>query len=489
MKKLFFVFIALGNFLATTDVLASQNRSLLAESIRLEKRFLEPDFNPSTCSSVINEELQNLESTNFSDWNRVEIYQKTQPVLEALFKVRQAIHSRLEEMPKDCIVSFKKLLRTVRLTADMVGVIGFNDLQLHGESLDFKRQPIPIYEKEAYHPYHLNSQLDPNKKFEFKNGDIMITKGVSFVSSTISGITDQPSVFSHTVFVHVDDKTKKVRTIESYVGKGVLFYDIDEALKNENARILVLRAKDSKLAAKAANYMAKRVEKSLAAGHVIPYDYKLDFNDNSKMSCAEVALDAFKTASDGKVILPYVPSTVSFSDDDFLTKIGIRKGNIFTPSDLEVDPRFDVVLDWTDYRLMRDSWIKDAVLSESLRWMDQLGYRIHDSLTAIGAEAVWAFRPVPGVWNLLSMAAGLPSDFAKDVPSKTVGTMGQLNDLGKTLLPILRNEDFNQIIKTHYWLSATELRQTLDKARQIDGALYYGDQKCEAKIHKIIRPD
>ena len=198
----------------------------------------------------------------------------------------------------------------------------------------------------------------------------MITKGVSFVSSTISEIGHPRSLFSHIVFVHVDSSTKEVTTIESYVGRGVSIFPIEEALKNENARILVLRSKDSELASKAADYMFNKVIGLKKENKFIPYDYQLDFSDNSKLSCEEVAYDSFKEVSNGKVLLPEVMSKITMNDESFLKRIGIKKGIMMVPTDMETDSRFDIVLDWTDYRLSRDSWRKDVVLGELFRWID-----------------------------------------------------------------------------------------------------------------------
>ena len=296
----------------------------------------------------------------------------------------------------------------------------------------------------------------------------MITKGVSFVSSTISEVASPQSLFSHIVFVHVDKTTKEIVTIESYVGKGVGIYPIDEALKNENARILVLRAKNTELASLAADYMYDRVMKLKAEHKFIPYDYDLDFSDNSKLSCEEVAYDSFKTASNGTIILPENMSEITLNDPNFLKRLGLKRGKMMVPADMETDSRFDIVLDWTDYRLMRDSWRKDAVLGEMFRWVQDYKYIIHENLTSEAARIIWSTRNIPGLWQMMSKLAGLPQDFTKDVPSLTIATMASLKTIGHILFPEVAKSDALYFAQNKTWMSTSMLRKSLDDFRKTE---------------------
>ncbi len=389
-----------------------------------------------------------------------------QKILDQSFEARMALHSLLEILPMSCKLKLKELNLLMRASEDYVGVHFYPDQQISSESIKFPEQPAPVYEAAAYHPFHVGAGIDPSEKFEFKNGDIMITKGVSFVSSTISEIAHPRSLFSHIVFVHVDKETKEVTTIESYVGKGVGIYNIDEALKNENARILVLRSKDRELASRAADYMYNKVMSLKKNKKFIPYDYNLDFSDNSKLSCEEVAYDSFKQVSEGKVVLPEVMSEVTMNDESFLRRVGIKKGAMMVPTDMETDSRFEIVLDWTDYRLMRDSWRKDAVLGEMFRWIDERDYKIHENLTSVAAKAIWSTRYIPGLWGMMAKISGLPKDFTKDVPSITIATMASLKTIGGILLPEIKKADEEYFAQNGKWMSTEMLRDALEKFRE-----------------------
>jgi len=424
------------------------------------------EINSETCERELGNLISDYQLVTPQNIDLAVMKNDGQNILDQSFKARMALHTLIGVIPRVCKIKLKELNLLIRASEDFVGVHFYNDPQVSASSIKFEEQPIPVLENATYHPYHVGNGLDINSKFEFKNGDIMITKGVSFLSSTISEIAQPRSLFSHIVFVHVDQKTKEVTTLESYVGKGVGIYKIEEALKNENARIMVLRSKDSELASRAADYMFKRVMDLKAQKKIIPYDYELDFSDNTKLSCEEVAYDSFKQVSKGSVILPETMSQITMEDENFLKRVGIKKGAMMTPADMETDSRFDIVLDWTDYRLMRDSWRKDAVLGEMFRWINEHNYQIHENLTSIAAKAIWATRYIPKLWGMLAKFSGIPKDFTKDVPSLTISTMASLKTIGGIMLPIVEKADEDYYAKNGKWMSTDMLRETLEKFRE-----------------------
>ncbi len=438
---------------------------LLAQSQLIIDRVATRDFNVLSCSRDLDALISQYDKAP-GTLNLEMIKNQGQEILDQSFDARMAIHSMLDVLPVECKTKVKELYLKMRMVEDYVGTHHYSDPQVSSDTIKYQEEPTPVYEADKYHPYHVGAGIDPKAKFEFKNGDIMITKGISFVSSTISELAAPKSVFSHIVFVHVDEKTKEVTTIESYVGKGVSIFPIEEALKNENARILVLRPKDQELASKAANYMYDKVQKLKSEKRYIPYDYELDFSDNSKMSCEEVAYDAYKTASNGAMVIPEVESEILLNDPKFLKRIGVKKGPMMVPTDMETDSRFDIVLDWTDYRVMRDSWRKDALLGEMFRWIQDYEYRIYENLTSVAAKVVWSTRYVPGLWGMMAKLSGIPKDFTKDVPSITITTMASLKSIGGELLPVVKKADEEAFAKNGRWMTTEELRQTLDQYRQ-----------------------
>jgi hypothetical protein len=380
-------------------------------------------------------------------------------LLKESFEERLSLHNSLKGLSNQCKINMKEVFRTMREREDFIGAHYYVAPQISADSIDYKKVPPPIYSIKSYAPYHLSK---PTEKFAFQSGDILITKGISFTSSTISEVVSERTLFSHIVFVYVDEATKKVYTMESYIGYGVKLFSIEEALKSENARILVLRSKDQKLARAAAEYMYARIKKSEKDDKPIPYDYSLDFTDNKSLSCEEIAYDAFLNASEGKFFIPENLSKVAIKDEKFLKKIGIKAGALMMPADLEVDSRFNIILDWTDYRIVRDSIRKDAVMGEIFKWMNEHNYKIHSTFRSIGAKVVWAARYIPGLWQLLAKLSGIPADFKKDVPAAAISTLESIKSTAEPLLVFITDADEHFHRLENRWMTPTELRRTIN---------------------------
>jgi len=413
----------------------------------------------------------------------IELYsQDTTILLEQFFQARMAIHRKLESLPQRCIQDIKGLYREMRKVEDHIGVLGYKDIQLSPKEIDFNKQATPLIEGNKFRPYFKNMQ-----NVQLLPGDIMITKGVSIISSTISNMSIEPSVFSHIVYVY-QDADRALGTIESYIGKGVQLFPLDVALKNENARILVLRAKDRSLAQKAHRYIYERVKKSIEDHQTIHYDYKLDFSDNTSLSCEEIAYDAFNVASLGKFKIPFASSYVYLKDKKFLKSSGLRDGENMLPSDMEVDPRFEVVLDWTDYRLIRDNHRKDALLKAIFSWINKKNYQMNNTFTSSLGKILWSTRQISFLWPLASRLTGIPKDFEPQVPGTGIAFISNLKALESALLPKLEIADRNFFSKHGRYMLEAEMISLLENIRQEDEWMFSHKRKND--FHYFFRsPD
>jgi hypothetical protein len=453
-------------------------KDLVAEAREVLAFVTGSGFNSRSCVPYLRELYRRIDmgTTGLYDLDRL---MADFPVLaNELWKIRLALHQRLPAVDRDCAVEMKTAFRALRATEDYLGERYHKVKPLQPALLDFQKQPVPVKDRQAYPPALVAPEYD-GSDFRFKPGDIMITRGISYLSAMIARLSDNDSQFSHVVLVNAD------QTIESYFGSGVNIYDLDYALKNENARIVVLRPKDSRLGWSAAATMHHLARRAIDDGQPIPYDYKMDFNDRSALSCAEVGQYAYDLASNGKVMIPQYPSAITLNSPDFLKRIGLKRGELFSPGDLEIDPHFDLVLDWRDYRLVRDSRYKDAILSQMYVWMDKLGYRLHgDAKSWIAENLVWRSRQTP-LWPLVSVVSGVP-DFSPELPRKTFGTMALLNQIGDLLLGELIRID-SQYEKQHGWpLTNRELEILLENIRSSDLNLYRRGEKT--LFHFGFRP-
>jgi hypothetical protein len=425
-----------------------------------------PDFG-AHCVPYLKELQTNVEAIKPSEGPEADLVGHASDLIGLLWNIRVALHKGLPGYSAECVVEIRNTARLLRFIEDFLAEHAGHITGEDPDKMDFSKQDTPVL---ANDPYYLRLDNADFPGFEFKNGDLMIARGTSFMSAIISRVGDISSQFSHVIMVHVDKDTHKVETIESYVGLGVGIYDLDTALKNENVRLLLLRPKDQDLASKAADFMYAKAKAAIAAGHPIPYDYKFDFKDHAAVSCAEVAEWAFEAGSDGKVIVPFYPSTISESPS-FLKRVGMSPGETFTPGDLEVDPRFDLVMEWRDLRLTRDSRVKDSILTSMLGWIDTKGYVLHDTGTSKFAGIfIWRARKT-FAWPLIQKIFKI-EDFSKDVPQNLFQTVVLLNQIGSVFLNEMNLEDQNFEKSTGWAMTYQDLYDGLESYRQTDLGLY-----------------
>ena len=485
MSKKFLLTVGLVNFSLLMPLAAgAQNATLTQVNQSLSSL--------QSQASALNSEncMAPLKAANrtFGDWmpERAELKAlKNQgpDLLKKSFETRLSLHAQIEKLSPVCVSELRDLFRNLRASEDIIGVMFYGDRQISAESIDYTKQPVPLKDTASYRPYFFNPKFGA---FQFQKSDLMVTKGISVVSSAISSIAKQPSLFSHIAYVYQDTKTQNFGTIEGYIGKGIDFYTMKEALINENARILVLRPKDQATAERGHDYMFNRVQRAFASGKKISYDYGMDFQNNETLSCEEVAYDAFNTASRGQMQIPYSSSRINVNDKNFLKGAGLKNGPLMLPADMELDPRFDIVLDWTDYRVMRDNWRKDAVLSEILRWINEEEYILSNHYTASLGELFWMTRNIPVLWPLSARITGIPKDYEKQVPGEGVGLMANLRVLGPAIMGHLTKADQAFFTKRGRWMSRKELREQVNTIRKADSELY--DLGRRNDFHFFFRP-
>lgn len=456
---------------------------LLEASETILRQVKSDGFNEANCSSYLLNLSREIESIDPGAQDAAKLSEQAPKLIENLWRIRLAMHERLPEVGRACSTELKNTFRLLRFVEDYLAETSRKITPLDPSKLDFAAQPVPFRDED---PRYLVLKRDRGS-VEFEPGDAMITRGVSFLSAMIARLGNVDSQFSHIVFVAKDPKDGVVKTLESYVGKGVDFYAMDEALKNENARILLLRAKDRGLAARASSDMAGLARSRIDAGNKIKYDYELDFRDHRTMSCAEVSQVAYEMASEGKMRIPEFPSRLE-GGQNLLDHLKLAGGETYAPGDLETDSRFELVAEFRDLALTRDSRLKDAILTQMLTWMDYEGYRlVKTGESRMAAGPIWVIRKTflwPFVKRMLKV-----EDFSKEVPRPMLSTVMLLNGIGEKLLDYLRSSDQAHEARTGWPMTYQQLYAALDELREKDYALYL-DKKTrkQSLFHKLFRP-
>jgi len=376
--------------------------------------------------------------------------------IQILFQIRLTLKNKINLQDPICLEKIRDHFYRSRSIQDAIYVKTYAEKQVPIKDFDFKKMDAPNLTDPA------QSNVNPAfQDIRLQAGDIMIAKGISFTSSTISQLAVNPSQLSHiALFI---DYNGEVQTLEAYIGKGVDGYPLTEALKNENARILVLRPKDPELARLASQMMVERYEALKLKKEKIKYDYDLNLQDHSRLTCAEVAINAFEIGSKGGVIIPEFASQIQFQNETFINTLGLKNGPMMMPDDMEFDSRFDTVLEWTDVRILQDSLRKDQIMKLVLQKINAGQNVIQESYKSKILGLLWKSRNISWLWPLSAKILGLPEEFDADVPLKTLKLSLDIESTGQAYLEKIYAEDLSHYQSKNAWLSEAELSEKITK--------------------------
>jgi hypothetical protein len=438
------------------------------------------DF-PSYCVSYLRDLEKSIDRLDVTKLPKDKLIADASEITANSWTIRKTLHSRLSEFNKACTIQAQATFRSFRFIEDYLGELKNKVVHNVPADIDFQNQPVPL---KADNISYYGQKFSGDR--QFKSGDMFITRGVSFLSGMIARLGDRPTQFSHIVMLYEDPKTGEMKSIESYVGVGVQFYGMDFALKNENARILWLRAKDHKLAEDAAMLMGALVQERLDKKMPIKYDYALDFNNADTMSCAEVSQVAFKMASGNQFKIPYYQNNIS-GPDEIVNRLGLLKGETYEPGDMEIDPRFELMGEFQDLRLTRDSRQKDAIMTAVFDWLEKKNYVLKDNMKSKMAGGIIYDVRRTFMWPLVKKMLKL-SDFSKEIPRNMVRTTALINQLGEVMLTELKKRD-EAFEKEHgVPMSYMDFYKALEEMR-VEDLKRYQNKKKEALFHKFIRPE
>lgn len=472
-----------SRFVANTPLDPPSLENLLSASEIIYADVSDSRFSSKICVDYLAKLERQIDSLDITSIPKSTLMEQGQEIADNSWKIRKTLHARLPEFNTECSHQLLASFRQLRFIEEYLLEIVNKVAHKNPADIKFQEELVPIMENDSTN-YVLQKASSDN--LEFSAGDMLVTRGVSFLSSMIARLGERGTQYSHIVFVHQDAQSKETKTIESYVGVGVAFYDLKFALKNENARILWLRAKDQNMAHKANDLIGNLVQESLANKRPIKYDYELNFEDPKTMSCAEVSQVAFQMASDGAMKIPMYPNNIKGAES--LTKrLKIAQGPTYEPGDMEIDPRFELVAEFRDLRLTRDSRQKDAVMSAIFNWMNQKNYQLKDNFTSRMAGGPIYFIRKTFMWPLVKKMLKL-DDFSKEVPRNMLQTVALINEIGVFLQTELKKRD-DAFEATHGLpMGMMDLYKALEEIREQDLKLYQlRKTRKQAKLHKIFR--
>ena len=405
-------------------------------------------------------------------------------IIETSFLTRLDIASKLSILQikskedTQCLGSVQDIVRALRYAEDYLVEILVTRNQGSVQDKTFTN-----FKGEA--PYLLT-----NPKFRFKGieslqgGDIILSRGNAFSSAAIARIGAHDMQFSHLSFVY-EDPNGELHTTEAHIEIGNVVAPFQAHIDEKNARSVVFRYKDPKLAAKASELIYKRVKAAQDSGKNIEYDFAMDLKDSSRIFCSEVVHIGFKMASNGSVDVPRFKTKFTKGMIPFLQTLGIaiNESNVdtfetFAPGDIQFDSNFDLVAEWRNPARMKDSRQKDAILTMIFKWMEEGQYRFRPALSmSLRAQVGWLARRLPVVRSKLE------EQFPLNMTTSQLKLFFVLDEVAAPMQNYLEQAQKNHQVP----MTPLEMYEALEKFRSIDRENFKLTLKYKSELQDLER--
>lgn len=491
-------------------------------------------FTFQNCAPSLYSIYTDLNKINPEYFNQETIKSHYQEIIRNLYLSRVTLRQRLKEFvdqkliiggtqPEDtCVTEVRNIFRAARYIEDYLG-----EVYLGVKPFNPETDPVAYGTFTREEPW---LQKSPGvDQITLRSGDLIMSRGNVFTSAAIARIGNVNSQFSHLAFVYIDGddsgqayplaeilKNPKAYVLEAHIELGSTVRTVAAYLKDGNARNVLFRLPDAKLAHAAAKYSYKKITDyskeayenyKTSPGRFInplrwmlpkehpnfnlPYDFNMNVGSSAEVFCSEIASMGFNSPEVNFKLPLFETALPSAEDNDIVKVLGINAKRTFAPGDMEVDTRFEMLAEWRDYRRVQNLRYKDAVLVSMYHWMKKYNYKIFVRIdTQIGANLFWDARwlDIPR----LSIGGEVIFDASKSIPknmsAKMAATVVTLNKIGEALELFLKKEE--KIYLTQHQglpMPYQEMLNRLEKYRAADYEKFHNFRSSE--FHNMFFPE
>ena len=185
----------------------------------------------------------------------------------------------------------------------------------------------------------------------------------------------------------------------------------------------------------------------------------MDRKNQKELFCSQTASYGYDKVS---VRIPLFESTLE-KNNDLIRVLGVKEVNTFAPGDMELDSRFAMLGEWRDYRKLKNTRQKDAVLSSIFEWMNNKNYKF-DPKMKVEAKSLFAYLIRHTDINIMKVESQVPKNMSLPLMA-AVQTLNRISDKLQSYLET-REQIFYQ--KNHRFFTHRESMQVLEDYRKID---------------------
>lgn len=219
-------------------------------------------------------------------------------------------------------------------------------------------------------PYTL---IEPGTTFQFQTGDVILSYSRDVTSPYASLAVLPARSLSHISLVAKHDGELVV--IDFYP-PGAIETRLGRWLSFDQTRLAVYRPIDRGLAERAAKIAINRISDYFKKnGKPLPFKFSVN-SESSSLLCSGFIASVFEEASADKIQVPKFKSVVyALENSDLLKRLGVVNPLVFHPSDIEVDPQFNLVAESRQYAAISQAHRQFAIYN--LLW-DRIARRTYE---------------------------------------------------------------------------------------------------------------
>ena len=407
----------------------------------------------------------------FADYDVAAVAKAAPALMYRLFDLRVALRGQLAHyemlglMTPEVAQSFRDVFRVLRYVSDMLGEIA------SGHPLAEGSYPLRGFTGRDHNTLINYAYYRTSAALAFQSGDVVLVRGQAHNSAAIARIGDVDSQFSHACIIYVDPQGEHW-VIEALIEDGAVITRLEDALSHQIGRAVLFRPRDPVLGHRAAEMIHAHVGDSLRSGRRIAYDFSMLMSNYRRLFCSKLVRQAFDRASLGQFMLPTF-HTRFVQNRDFYKRLGVKARETFAPGDMDIEPHFDLVAEWQDYRVTSRLRMQDMLMTKLFEWMEHRDWRFKED---------WTIRMI-SLFGRLSThlsedARALVGSVVPKIPPymrrRTIATIAMLHKTAEPLLASLQELERASIRETGRPLHPRQILTHLEKLRQTsDGQIGY----------------
>ncbi len=442
-----------------------QSQDLAQHLSAISETALQPATTPADIAAKLRQTYTALYDIDFSNFDTDQLRREAPQLMAAAFDMQSQLRQKIRHwnalnfIDGEVETALRNVFRASRYMIDLLGenLIGYQRL---GEG-ETTHRGFSGDDSNSF----VTSEISHAGRVPFRSGDVILVRGRAHNSAAIARIGDIDSQFSHVLMVYADPN-ERLWSVESLIEEdGGIIMPLAQSLEHGLGRAVLFRHPDAALAQRAAYIMHDRVRQSLD-GKIpkIRYDFSMRLDDSKNLFCSKLIRRAFREASDGRVLLPTFPTKLSATNRDFLDRIGVKATETFAPGDLELEPGFDLIAEWQDYRVTSDLRIQDLVMDKLFEWMEQHNYRFKETmlirLISIFGRAASYLSP-----TLKDLLAEVLPKVPSNMSRRAVAAIAMLHKTAQPLLEELQELERQQIAKVGRPLHPRQILKHLEALR------------------------